>query len=128
MCAREAESQVKHIIYILLGIGIAACTKQDDVLAPYQNETVSTIESAVEDIRTFEDLEVYLRNRYGEIQPLPAIWEATSSNIDESGKGPYRFRLRDGSEISIDGIYTQETGPIIDPNFDFSTLPKLEVE
>jgi len=114
---------MKYFIFLLIGVSVYSCKEQEDVFAPYTTDTAPVIDISIDDVQTYDELEAYLRNRYGGIQPLPSIWEATSPSINESSKGPYRFRLQDGTEISIDGIYARDTGQIVDPNFDLRSLP-----
>jgi hypothetical protein len=98
---------------------------QEDVFTPYRNDQASVPQLSIENVRTYDELETYLRRKYGDIQPLQSLW--SSSGNGDSGQGPYRFRLSDGSEISIDGIYSRTTGQIVDPDFDLRTLPELGI-
>lgn len=74
---------------------------------------------SADDVRTQEELDLYLKQKYGDVQPLASLWQGSR----DSGSGDYRYRLPDGKEIAIPGIYTRSMGNIIDPEFDLQSLP-----
>lgn len=117
---------MKFSLYMAILTLLFSCTEEEDVFAPYRAANRAALQLSVDDVRTYDDLETYLRNQYGDIQPLPSIWGGSGSS--DSATGPYSFRLSNGTEVSIDGIYSRATGKIIDPNFDLRTLPDLDTK
>jgi len=131
---------VKFPILIVALAILTSCSEEDAVFVPSrivsEPFTSFTTEEAqldkelvsysVDEVRTYKELEGFLRSKYGDIQPLPSIWR--SPGIGDSGSsGPFSFRLSNGSEISINGLYDRETGQIVDPNFDLRSLPDIAI-
>ena len=123
-----------------MAFGIStSCSEEEAVLGPSiivsEPFTLFTTDEAlmnkeltsysVDEVRTYEELERFLRAKYGNIQPLPSIW--MSSGIGDSGSGAFSFRLPNASEVSIDGLYHSATGKIVDPNFDLRSLPEIAI-
>ncbi|PCJ28029.1 MAG: hypothetical protein COA96_02380 [SAR86 cluster bacterium] len=114
---------MKFLIHIAAIASLLSCSEKDDVFAPYKAGSEPATQFSVDDVRTYDELEIYLRGKYGDIQPLPSYW--SGSGDGDSGSGPFSFRLSDGSEISIDGLYNRATGQIVDPNYDLRSLPDI---
>ena len=109
----------KLSIIILIIIASSSCSRDensdDSTLAVEDGERMIT----VDDVQTRDELDLYLRQKYGDIQSLPSIWQGSQ----DSTFGDFRYRLSDDTEIAIPGSYTSSTGTIVDPEFDLRTLP-----
>lgn len=111
---------MKNITIIsLITLALVSCSQDE-------NRSASTLPGgdsikliAVDNVRTQDELDIFLKQKYGDIQSLPSIWQGSR----DSSFGDFRYRLSDGKEISIPGIYTSSTGNIVDPEFDLRTLP-----
>ena len=130
-------SHVKFSIPILAIL--TSCSGEEDVFAP--NKIVSAPFTAfsidevrtykeleplpVDEVQTYEELESFLRGKYGDIHPLDSIW--IGSGNSDSVSGPFRFRLPNGSEISVDGLFSRAAGQTVDPNFDLHSLPDAAI-
>lgn len=69
------------------------------------------------DIETQEELTAYLEQEFGEVQSLPSLF----SGSRDRNTGDFRYRLPDGRELAIPGMYTPATGMIVDPEFDLES-------
>jgi len=106
-------------IITIMAIASISCSRNE-------NQSESTLPAgdvmkilAVDNVRTQDELDIFLKQKYGEVQSLPSLWQGSR----DSSFGDFRYRLSDGKEISIPGVYAVSTGNIIDPEFDLRTLP-----
>ena len=130
---------MKILVFIVVLAMLTSCSQKEDAVVPNiivsapsstlsvdEVRTYEELESlSVDEVRTYEELETFLRGKYGDIQSLPSIW--SSSGNSDSGWGPFRFRLSNGAEISVDGLYNRASGQTVDPNFDLRSLPDIAV-
>ncbi|PCI74312.1 MAG: hypothetical protein COB20_15290 [SAR86 cluster bacterium] len=118
---------------------LTSCSEEEDVFvpsnivsAPFTALSIDEVRTheklrsiPIDEVRTYDELEFFLREKYGDIQSLDSIWMSLGNG--DSSSGPFRFRLSDGSEISVDGFYNRTSGQIIDPNFDLRLLPDVVI-
>ena len=114
---------MKFSIIVVTCSFLFSCSDNEDVLAQFETSADTSPRLLANEVRTYDELEAYLRQEYGDVQSLPSVWQSAGNG--DSGSGPFWFRLPDGSEISVDGIYSRATGQIVDPAFDLRTLPEI---
>jgi|GEM_PF-5793349 len=77
-------------------------------------------------VHSYEELQHYLRAKYGEGNftelPFAAIMSSSEDN-----HVTYSYRLANRTEFEIPIIYTTRNERILDPEFDLNTLPSQDI-
>ncbi len=113
-------SNLVSMLFVATTSLIIACSREIDFSSPKEDNIVKISD---DNSMSKDELEIWLRERYGVIQPGIAMW----ASFGEGSEGPFVYKLSDGRTILIEGYATKDNEYFVDPSFDLSTLPDAKL-
>ena len=107
-------------IFTICTFLISSCTEQNSETSVERFSDVPDIGISPEYVRTYDDLQLFLEQQYGDVEELPFAAMIASGMPT---RVLFHYRLPDGREIEIPIIFIGLGERIVDPEFDLYSLP-----